>query len=49
VEWIRKKDFKAGLKSTGGILKGCGLAVVARFMIDVVMIGIWIVWVLLIK
>ncbi|MBA4376439.1 MAG: hypothetical protein C0401_09750 [Anaerolinea sp.] len=49
VEWIRKKDFKEGLKSTGGILKGCGLAVVARFMIGVVMIGIWVVWILLIK
>ena len=45
VEWIRKKDFKEGLKSTGGILKGCGLAVVARFSIGVLMIGLWVVWV----
>ena len=49
VEWIRKKNFKEGLKSTGGILKGCGLAVIARFMIGAVMIGLWGVWVWLIK
>jgi uncharacterized protein len=49
VEWIRKKDFKEGLRSTGGILKGCGLAVVARFGIGVFMIGLWAMWVWLIK
>lgn len=48
-EWIRKKDFKEGLKSTGGILKGCGLAVVLRFMIGVLMIGLWGLWLWLIK
>jgi uncharacterized protein YqgC (DUF456 family) len=45
VEWIRKKDIKEGLRSTGGILKGCGLAVVARFSIGVVMILLWAAWV----
>lgn len=45
VEWIRKKDFKEGLKSTGGILKGCGVAVVARFLIGLLMIGLWAIWV----
>jgi uncharacterized protein len=49
VEWIRKKDFKEGVKSTGGILKGCGLAIIVRFLIGFVMIGLWGVWVLLIK
>jgi uncharacterized protein YqgC (DUF456 family) len=44
-EWIRRRDFKEGLKSTGGILKGCGLAVVARFGIGVVMILLWAAWV----
>lgn len=48
VEWIRKKDFKEGLKSTGGILKGCGVAVVARFLIGIIMIGLWAIWVWLI-
>jgi uncharacterized protein len=43
-EWIRRKDFKEGLKSTGGILKGCGLAVAARFSIGVVMILLWAAW-----
>lgn len=49
VEWIRKKDFKEGLKSTGGILKGCGLSVVARVFIALLMIGLWGLWVWLIK
>jgi uncharacterized protein len=48
-EWIRKKDFTEGLKSTGGILKGCGLAIIVRFVIGIVMIGLWGIWVLLIK
>jgi uncharacterized protein YqgC (DUF456 family) len=44
IEWIRKKDFKEGLKSTGGILKGCGVSVVVRFFIGMVMIGLWAIW-----
>ncbi|EKD88930.1 MAG: hypothetical protein ACD_34C00268G0001, partial [uncultured bacterium] len=48
-EWIRKKDFKEGLKSTGGILKGCGLSIVVRVLIGMVMIGIWGAWALWIK
>jgi len=49
VEWIHQKDFKEGLKSTKGILKGCGLAVVARFFIGVIMIGLWAIWLLVLK
>jgi len=45
VEWIRRKDLVEGLKSTGGILKGCGFAVVARFSIGVAMILMWVAWV----
>lgn len=48
-EWIRKKDFKEGLKSTGGILKGCGLSIVVRVLIGLVMIGMWGAWALWIK
>ncbi len=46
VEWIRKKDLTEGAKSAGGILKGCGLAVVIRFGIGILMIGLWVVWVI---
>jgi uncharacterized protein YqgC (DUF456 family) len=49
VEWIRNRDFSAGLKSTGGILKGCGMGVILRFGIGVVMIGLWVVWVVMVK
>jgi uncharacterized protein YqgC (DUF456 family) len=46
VEWIRKRDLAEGAKSAGGILKGCGLAVVTRFGIGVLMIGLWVAWVI---
>ncbi len=49
VEWISKKNFKEGLKSTGGIVKGCGLAIVSRFFIGMLMIGLWAIWVWLIN
>jgi len=46
VEWIHKKDLAKGVKSAGGILKGCGLAVMTRFGIGILMIGLWVVWVI---
>jgi len=46
VEWIRKRDLAGGAKSAGGILKGCGLAVVTRFGIGILMIGLWVIWVI---
>jgi uncharacterized protein len=49
IEWIRKKDLKEGLKSTGGILKGCGASVIIRFFIGVLMIGLWAIWAFLIN
>ncbi len=49
VEWIRQKNFKEGLKNTWAILKGVGLAVIARFIIGLVMIGLWSLWLVLLK
>lgn len=49
VEWIRNKDLLAGLRSTGGILKGCGLAVIIRFGIGVLMIALWVLWIVMIR
>jgi len=49
VEWIRKKDLKEGIKSTGGILSGCGISVVIRFFIGVIMIVLWVVWAFIIN
>ena len=46
VEWIRKRDLREGAKSAGGILRGCGLAVVSRFAIGLLMIGLWVIWVI---
>jgi uncharacterized protein YqgC (DUF456 family) len=45
VEWIRNRDFLAGLRSTGGILKGMGLGLILRFAIGAIMIALWVVWV----
>ena len=47
VEWIRNRNFEAGLRSTGGILKGCGLGVILRFGIGLVMIALWVLWVVI--
>ena len=46
VEWVRKRDLKEGAISAGGILKGCGIAVIARFGIGMLMIGLWVIWLL---
>lgn len=46
VEWIRKRDLREGAKSAGGILRGCGLTVVSRFAIGLLMIGLWVIWVI---
>jgi uncharacterized protein len=46
VEWIRQKNFKSSLQATGGILTGCGLSVIIRFGIGLVMIALWVAWLL---
>jgi len=49
VEWIRNKNFEAGVRSTGGILRGCGLAMIIRFFIGLIMIALWVLWVVMIR
>jgi hypothetical protein len=49
VEWIRNRNLEAGLRSTGGILKGVGLGVILRFAIGMIMIGLWVLWVVLVR
>ena len=44
LEVIRLKDSQIALKSTGELLKGFGFSFVARFIIGMVMIGLWIAW-----
>jgi hypothetical protein len=44
LEIIRLKDSEIALKSTGEMLKGFGCSFLVRFLIGMVMIGLWIAW-----
>jgi len=44
VEWIRRKDWRKALISMRGMLIGCGWATVIRFIIGLIMIGLWMIW-----
>jgi len=43
-EWIRRKDWREALKAVRGMAWGCGWAVVIRFIMGAVMIGLWMIW-----
>jgi len=43
-EWIRRKNWRESLKSVGGMAWGCGWAFMIRFIMGVVMIGLWLIW-----
>jgi uncharacterized protein YqgC (DUF456 family) len=44
VEWIRRKNWRKALASIKGMLIGWGWAFVIRFIIGMVMIGLWLIW-----
>jgi len=44
IEWIRRKDWRKALRSMKGMIVGCGWAFVIRFIMGVIMIGLWLVW-----
>ena len=44
LEIIRLKNTDTALKSTGELLKGFGCSFVVRFLIGMIMIGLWIGW-----
>jgi uncharacterized protein YqgC (DUF456 family) len=44
IEWIRCKDWRKALASIKGMMIGCGWALVIRFIIGLVMIGLWFIW-----
>jgi uncharacterized protein YqgC (DUF456 family) len=43
-EWIRRKNWRESLKSVRGMAWGCGWAFVIRFIMGIVMIGLWMIW-----
>lgn len=44
VEWARRRNFKESWKAVRGLLSGCGWAVVIRFIMGMVMVGLWMLW-----
>jgi uncharacterized protein len=46
LEYWRQRNWRSALTSTKSMALGCGWAVVARFMIGLVMIGLYGAWVL---
>jgi hypothetical protein len=44
VEWARRKDWHMALKSMKGMLVGWGWAFVIRFIMGMIMIGLWLIW-----
>jgi uncharacterized protein len=48
VEFIRLRNFKKALDSTRSMMMGCGLAVMVRMGIALIMIGLWFIWAFLV-
>lgn len=46
IEWARLRNARKALGSMKGLLVGCGWAVLIRFIIGLVMIGLWVIWAL---
>jgi uncharacterized protein YqgC (DUF456 family) len=44
IEWARLTDPKKAFASMRGMLVGCGWAVAIRFIMGMVMIGLWMIW-----
>jgi hypothetical protein len=44
IQWSRMKDARAALNSIKGMLIGYGWAFAFRFIIGMVMIGLWLIW-----
>jgi uncharacterized protein YqgC (DUF456 family) len=44
VELARLRDSKKAFTSMKGMLVGCGWAVAIRFIIGLVMVGLWMIW-----
>jgi uncharacterized protein YqgC (DUF456 family) len=44
VEWLRLKDWRRALESMKGMVIGWGWAFVFRFIMGMIMIGLWLIW-----
>jgi uncharacterized protein len=44
LQWARLKEPRKALASMKGLLLGCGWSVAIRFIMGMVMIGLWMIW-----
>jgi len=44
IEWIRRRDWRKALAALKGMAIGWGWAFVIRFIIGLIMIGLWLIW-----
>jgi len=44
IEWLRLRNWRTALDSMKGMLIGWGWAFVFRFIIGMIMIGLWLIW-----
>lgn len=44
IEWMRCRDWRKALRSMRGLLIGWGWGFVIRFIMGLVMIGLWLIW-----
>ncbi|MGD0613077.1 MAG: DUF456 domain-containing protein [Anaerolineales bacterium] len=44
IEWMRCRDWRKALHSMRGLLIGWGWGFVIRFIMGLVMIGLWLIW-----
>jgi len=44
VELLRVRNWRKALASVRGMVTGCGLTLVVRFGIGLLMIGLWLIW-----
>ena len=49
VEWLRSKKSEATLRSMAAIIKERRLELVIRFSIGLIMIGLWVLWMVMIR
>jgi uncharacterized protein YqgC (DUF456 family) len=47
VELLRVRDWRKALASLRGMASGCGISVVVRMVIGLLMIGLWLLWYML--
>lgn len=44
IEWLRLSNWRKALESMKGMLIGWGWAFVFRFIIGMIMVGLWLIW-----